>query len=136
MRQRVDKYGRDTPSRAGSRAPKSTIERIAFFNQPPGLEPERWPRWFHISVPPSDPQYSNNQAGNKNPGSEVSAYRSDTETIGANLSKLIIHDHNNDGRPSRISAVHAWAGTGVIWTLPAGFPLRGLSARRWVIQST
>jgi 3',5'-cyclic-AMP phosphodiesterase len=54
----------------------------------------------------------------------VLQHRSDkTKFIGANLSKLIIHDHNNDGVDRRgFLQCMAWAGTGVIWSLAGGIP--------------
>src|SRR5438309_4046462 len=42
-------------------------------------------------------------------------------TEGENLSKLIIHDHNNDGIDRRgFLQCMAWAGTGVVWTVSSG----------------
>jgi len=46
---------------------------------------------------------------------------SNQPTEDENLSKLIIHDHNNDGIDRRgFLQCMAWAGTGVIWTVSSG----------------
>jgi 3',5'-cyclic AMP phosphodiesterase CpdA len=67
-------------------------------------------------------QVEEDTAGNKMPGIEVLKHSSiHTNSIGANLSKLIIHDHSNDGIDRRgFLRCMAWAGTGVIWSVSGG----------------
>src|SRR5207253_4377415 len=61
--------------------------------------------------------------GNKRRGTEVRKCGSNSHllTRGETMSKLIIHDHNEDGIDRRgLLQCMAWAGTGVIWNVASG----------------
>jgi hypothetical protein len=56
-------------------------------------------------------------AGNKSTATRVQSEERDT------LSKLIAHNHDDDGIDRRgFPQCMAWAGTGIIWTTEAGIP--------------
>jgi predicted phosphodiesterase len=95
----------------------------ASFQRGSRLEPDAG-RAGSAFQPSFDPQHSKKWAGIKRPARRYERIEAtQSKSRGANLSKLIVHDHNNDGIDRRgFLQCMAWAGTGVIWSISGGIP--------------